>query len=105
MNLWLTGSLGAVYLHNLHEKRITESQDGRNFASARPRWVICTRVTTLQSSFTRNALVSSQTHERNFFHVYQYVVVFLSLLGTRSAVTSKIPGLEKLSKVVWSLTA
>ena len=67
MNLWLTGSLGAVYLHNLHEKRITESQDGRNFASARPRWVICTRVTTLQSSFTRNALVSSQTHERNFF--------------------------------------
>ena len=71
MNLWLTGSLGAVYLNNLHEKRITESQDGRNFAGARPRLVICTRVTTLHSSFTRNALVSSQTHERNVFHVYR----------------------------------
>lgn len=69
MNLWLTGSLGAVYLNNLPEKRITESQDGRNFASARPRLV--KKVTTLHSSFTRNALASSQTHERNFFHVYQ----------------------------------
>ena len=52
-------------VNNLHEKRITESQDGQNFGSARVLFVICTCVTTLNLCYMKNALVFSQSGARN----------------------------------------
>ena len=38
-----------LLVNNLHEKRITESQDRQNFGCAQAFFVICTYVTTLHS--------------------------------------------------------
>ena len=55
----------------LYKKCFSESQDGRNFGCAL--FVICTRVTTLDSCYMKNALVFSQSEARYFFLVYNYI--------------------------------
>ena len=55
-----------LFVNNLYEKRISETQNGRNLA-ARALFVICTRVTTLHSCYMKNAPVFSQSDTRNFF--------------------------------------
>ena len=50
-------------VNNLHEKHVTEIQDGQNFGSACTLFVIFTCVTTLHSCYMKNALFSAnQTH-------------------------------------------
>ena len=49
---------------DLLEKKITESQDRRNFDGARPLFIICTRVTTLHSCYNF-VLVFSQSEACN----------------------------------------
>ena len=56
-----------LLVNNLYEKRISETQNGRNFGSARALFVICTRVKTLHSCYMKNATVFSQSDARNFF--------------------------------------
>ena len=48
-----------LHVNNLHEKRIKESQNGRNFAAG----AICN----LHSCYIKNALVFSQSAALNFF--------------------------------------
>ena len=55
-----------LLVNNLHEKRITESQNGRDFGSARA-ICNCTSVTTLHSCYMKNAHVFSQSDARNVF--------------------------------------
>ena len=55
-----------LLVNNLHEKRISKSQNGQNFV-ARALFVICTRVTTLHSCYMKIALVSSQSEVHHFF--------------------------------------
>ena len=67
-----------LLVNNLHEKRISKSQNGQNFV-ARALFVICTRVTTLHSCynfalvFMKIALVSSQSEAHNFF-LYSIII-------------------------------
>ena len=43
-----------LLVNNLHEKHITESQDGLNFGYTHVLFVICTCVTTLHLCYMRN---------------------------------------------------
>ena len=61
-----------VLVNNLHEKRISKSQNGQNFV-ARALFVICTRVTTLHSCYMKIALVSSQSEANNFL-MYSIII-------------------------------
>ena len=71
-----TRTIMLLLFNNVHEKKKTENQDRRNFESVRVLFVICTRVTTLQSchNFARvlheNAIVfSNQKRVIFFMHV------------------------------------
>ena len=56
-----------LLFNNLHEKSITESQDGLNLDSGKVLFVTCTHVTTLHLYHMKNALVVSQSEACNFF--------------------------------------
>ena len=60
----IAGEIMLFLANNLHENRITESQDGRNLGGAH---AICN----LNSYYMKNALVFSQPDARNF-HAYYY---------------------------------
>ena len=47
----------SLLVNNLHDKRILEGEDGRNFGSAL--FVICTRVKTWHSCFMKTAFFSA----------------------------------------------
>ena len=49
-----------LLVNNLHEKRITESQDGKNFGRTWMLLAICTCVTALHSCYMKNTLVFDQ---------------------------------------------
>ena len=61
-------------INSLHEKGITDSQDRRNFDSARY-LSVWSRVTTLHSFHKKNTLVFGQSEARNFFkHIITWVI-------------------------------
>ena len=55
-----------LLVNNLHEKKITERQDRRNFESVHALFVICTRVTTWHSCYTRMHLFSANKKHVKF---------------------------------------
>ena len=55
-----------LLVSNLHEKKITERQDRRNFESVHALFVICTRVTTWHSCYTRMHLFSANKKHVKF---------------------------------------
>ena len=59
-----------LLVNNLHEKLITETQEGQSFGSAR---TICN----LHSRYIKNSLIFSQSDVRNFFHL-RYTVYMIS---------------------------
>ena len=50
-----------LLINNLHKKRITDSQNGQNFA-----FEICIRAITLRSCYMKNTLVFDQSDARDF---------------------------------------
>ena len=63
-----------LLINSLHEKGITDSQDRRNFDSARY-LSVWSRVTTLHSFHKKNTLVFGQSEARNFFkHIITWVI-------------------------------
>ena len=55
-----------LFVNNLHEKRITESQDSKNFGSVHMLFVIGTLVTTLYECYMKNAPFFSQSDAHDF---------------------------------------
>ena len=62
-----------LLFNNLHEKSITESQDGLNLDSGKVLFVTCTHVTTLHLYYMKNTPVVSQSEVWNFFIVFLQV--------------------------------
>ena len=61
-----------LLVNNLHEKRVSKSQNGQNVV-ARTLFVICTRVKTLHSCYMKIALVFSQSEAHHFF-MYSIII-------------------------------
>ena len=91
-------------INNVHEKKKAESQDRRNFESVRALFVICTRVTTLQSchNFARalheNAIVFSNQKRVIFF---MHVINSIKRRGVYFIFRDSSEACHFLSTIVW----